>query len=110
MQTRLSLVCVFISASAICCSLLAESLFTLLPSVDLFFTAGGLQPSSATRRDSELVKRLIVEYGMCRDHSADRRLYADAGTDNKLILSLFAKDEATLRAECPCPVVGVKPR
>jgi hypothetical protein len=51
-------------------------------------------------RDSELVKRLIVEYGVATIPLS--AFYAD-GTDNKLIRLSFAKDEATLRAGArPC--------
>ncbi|MDU5501026.1 MAG: methionine aminotransferase [Enterobacter sp.] len=86
-------------------SLLADSPFTLLPSAGSFFMLADYSQFS-DERDSELVKRLIVEYGVATIPLS--AFYAD-GTDNKLIRLSFAKDEATLRAGAQA-LCRVKPR
>lgn len=75
-------------------SLLAASPFRLLPSAGSFFMLASYADFS-DEADSEMVKRLIVDYGVATIPLS--AFYTD-GTDNKLIRLSFAKDEATLRA------------
>ncbi|WP_029591631.1 pyridoxal phosphate-dependent aminotransferase [Franconibacter pulveris] len=85
--------------------LLAASPFTLLPSGGAFFLLASYAHFS-DEADSELVKRLITDYGVATIPLS--AFYAD-GTDNKLIRLSFAKDEATLRAGAQA-LCQVKPR
>lgn len=86
-------------------NLLKDSPFTLLPSAGSFFMLASYADFS-DESDSEMVQRLIVDYGVATIPLS--AFYTD-GTDNKLIRISFAKDEATLelgaRALCQ-----VKPR
>ncbi|WP_034947105.1 methionine aminotransferase [Erwinia oleae] len=75
-------------------SLLEASPFRLLPSAGSFFMLASFADFS-DEADSEMVKRLIVDYGVATIPLS--AFYTD-GTDNKLIRLSFAKDEATLRA------------
>ncbi|MGR7482004.1 methionine aminotransferase [Klebsiella aerogenes] len=74
--------------------LLQDSPFRLLPSAGSFFMLADYRHFS-DEHDSEMVKRLITEYGVATIPLS--AFYTD-GTDNKLIRLSFAKDEATLRA------------
>ena len=80
-QTRLSLSAFYQRKRDLLHSLLADSPFTLLPSAGSFFMLADYSQFS-DERDSELVKRLIVEYGVATIPLS--AFYAD-GTDNKLI-------------------------
>ena len=93
-QTWLSLAAFYQRKRDLLQSLLADSPFRLLPSAGSFFLLADYSGFS-DERDSEMVKRLIVEYGVATIPLS--AFYAD-GTDNKLIRLSFAKDEATLRA------------
>ncbi len=93
-QTWLSLAAFYQRKRDLLQSLLADSPFRLLPSAGSFFLLADYSGFS-DERDSELVKRLIVEFGVATIPLS--AFYAD-GTDNKLIRLSFAKDEATLRA------------
>jgi aspartate/methionine/tyrosine aminotransferase len=84
---------------------LADSPFRLLPSAGSFFMLADYSHFS-DESDSEMVKRLIVDYGVATIPLS--AFYAD-GTDNKLIRLSFAKDEATLRAGAQA-LCHVKPR
>jgi aspartate/methionine/tyrosine aminotransferase len=86
-------------------SLLAESPFKLLPSAGSFFLLAKFDHFS-DESDSEMVKRLITQYGVATIPLS--AFYTD-GTDNKLIRLSFAKDEATLRAGAQA-LCQVKPR
>lgn len=86
-------------------SLLAGSPFTLLPSAGSFFMLASYADFS-DETDSEMVKRLIVDYGVATIPLS--AFYTD-GTDNKLIRLSFAKDEATLQAGARA-LCQVKPR
>jgi len=86
-------------------ALLATSPFRLLPSVGSFFMLASYADFS-DESDSELVKRLIVDYGVATIPLS--AFYTD-GTDNKLIRLSFAKDDATLRAGAAA-LCRVKPR
>ncbi|WP_428946170.1 methionine aminotransferase [Pantoea sp. FN060301] len=85
-------------------SLLQNSPFRLLPSAGSFFMLASYADFS-DERDSEMVKRLIVDYGVATIPLS--AFYTD-GTDNKLIRLSFAKDDATLRAgaEALCRVTA----
>lgn len=85
--------------------LLKESPFRLLPSAGSFFMLASYADFS-DETDSEMVKRLIVDYGVATIPLS--AFYTD-GTDNKLIRLSFAKDEATLRAGAEA-LCRVKPR
>lgn len=74
--------------------LLKDSPFRLLPSAGSFFMLASYADFS-DEADSEMVKRLIVDYGVATIPLS--AFYTD-GTDNKLIRLSFAKDDATLRA------------
>ncbi|WP_343463074.1 methionine aminotransferase [Pantoea sp.] len=74
--------------------LLQDSPFTLLPSAGSFFMLASYGHFS-DEPDSEMVKRLIVDYGVATIPLS--AFYMD-GTDNKLIRLSFAKDDATLEA------------
>lgn len=74
--------------------LLKDSPFRLLPSAGSFFMLASYADFS-DEADSEMVKRLIVDYGVATIPLS--AFYTD-GTDNKLIRLSFAKDEATLEA------------
>ena len=86
-------------------ALLAESPFKLLPSAGSFFLLAKFDHFS-DESDSEMVKRLITQYGVATIPLS--AFYTD-GTDNKLIRLSFAKDEATLRAGAQA-LCQVKPR
>ncbi|WP_312284396.1 pyridoxal phosphate-dependent aminotransferase [Yokenella regensburgei] len=86
-------------------TLLADSPFRLLPSAGSFFMLADYAHFS-DESDSEMVKRLITEYGVATIPLS--AFYTD-GTDNKLIRLSFAKDEATLRAGAQA-LCRVKPR
>lgn len=86
-------------------TLLADSPFKLLPSAGSFFLLASYEHFS-DESDSEMVKRLIVDYGVATIPLS--AFYTD-GTDNKLIRLSFAKDEATLRAGAQA-LCQVKPR
>lgn len=86
-------------------SLLVDSPFKLLPSAGSFFLLAKFDHFS-DESDSELVKRLITQYGVATIPLS--AFYTD-GTDNKLIRLSFAKDEATLRAGAQA-LCQVKPR
>ncbi|MEW7315147.1 pyridoxal phosphate-dependent aminotransferase [Buttiauxella gaviniae] len=86
-------------------SLLADSPFELLPSAGSFFLLAKFDHFS-DESDSEIVKRLITQYGVATIPLS--AFYTD-GTDNKLIRLSFAKDEATLRAGAHA-LCQVKPR
>ncbi|PKH26745.1 methionine aminotransferase [Enterobacterales bacterium CwR94] len=75
-------------------TLLEDSPFRLLPSAGSFFMLADYSHFS-DETDSEMVKRLIVEYGVATLPLS--AFYTD-GTDHKIIRLSFAKDEATLRA------------
>ncbi len=85
--------------------LLADSPFHLLPSAGSFFMLADYSHFS-DESDSEMVKRLITDYGVATIPLS--AFYTD-GTDNKLIRLSFAKDEATLRAGAQA-LCHVKPR
>ena len=85
--------------------LLADSPFRLLPSAGSFFMLADYSHFS-DESDSEMVKRLITDYGVATIPLS--AFYTD-GTDNKLIRLSFAKDEATLRAGAQA-LCHVKPR
>lgn len=85
--------------------LLKDSPFTLLPSAGSFFMLASYADFS-DETDSEMVKRLIVDYGVATIPLS--AFYTD-GTDNKLIRLSFAKDEATLQAGARA-LCQVKPR
>lgn len=104
-QTWLSLAAFYQRKRDLLQSLLEASPFRLLPSAGSFFLLADYSQFS-DERDSELVKRLIVEYGVATIPLS--AFYAD-GTDNKLIRLSFAKDEATLRAGARA-LCRVKPR
>ncbi|HHG8774414.1 TPA: pyridoxal phosphate-dependent aminotransferase [Raoultella planticola] len=84
---------------------LADSPFRLLPSAGSFFMLADYSHFSE-ESDSEMVKRLITDYGVATIPLS--AFYTD-GTDNKLIRLSFAKDEATLRAGAQA-LCHVKPR
>ncbi|MCW1877430.1 methionine aminotransferase [Erwinia sp. INIA-01] len=86
-------------------SLLKDSPFTLLPSAGSFFMLASYADFS-DETDSEMVQRLIVDYGVATIPLS--AFYTD-GTDNKLIRLSFAKDEATLQAGARA-LCQVKPR
>lgn len=86
-------------------SLLKDSPFTLLPSAGSFFMLASYADFS-DETDSEMVQRLIVDYGVATIPLS--AFYTD-GTDNKLIRISFAKDEATLQAGARA-LCQVKPR
>ncbi|KAB8313683.1 aminotransferase class I/II-fold pyridoxal phosphate-dependent enzyme [Erwinia endophytica] len=86
-------------------ALLAASPFRLLPSAGSFFMLASYADFS-DESDSEMVKRLIVDYGVATIPLS--AFYTD-GTDNKLIRLSFAKDDATLRAGAEA-LCRVKPR
>ncbi|QKJ87207.1 Aminotransferase [Paramixta manurensis] len=73
---------------------LRESPFRLLPAAGSFFMLASYGHFS-DEPDSEMVKRLIVDYGVATIPLS--AFYTD-GTDNKLIRLSFAKDDATLQA------------
>ncbi|MEW5289294.1 MULTISPECIES: methionine aminotransferase [Erwinia] len=75
-------------------ALLQSSPFRLLPSAGSFFMLASYADFS-DERDSEMVKRLIVDYGVATIPLS--AFYTDS-SDNKLIRLSFAKDDATLRA------------
>lgn len=85
--------------------LMKESPFRLLPSAGSFFMLASYADFS-NESDSEMVKRLIVDYGVATIPLS--AFYTD-GTDNKLIRLSFAKDEATLQAGANA-LCQVKPR
>lgn len=85
--------------------LMKESPFRLLPSAGSFFMLASYADFS-DESDSEMVKRLIVDYGVATIPLS--AFYTD-GTDNKLIRLSFAKDEATLEAGAKA-LCQVKPR
>ena len=85
--------------------LMKESPFRLLPSAGSFFMLASYADFS-DESDSEMVKRLIVDYGVATIPLS--AFYTD-GTDNKLIRLSFAKDEATLLAGANA-LCQVKPR
>jgi len=85
--------------------LLKDSPFTLLPSAGSFFMLASFADFS-DESDSEMVQRLIVDYGVATIPLS--AFYTD-GTDNKLIRISFAKDEATLQAGARA-LCRVKPR
>ncbi|OON41136.1 methionine aminotransferase [Izhakiella australiensis] len=74
--------------------LLQDSPFQLLPSAGSFFMLASYADFS-DESDSDMVKRLIVDYGVATIPLS--AFYSD-GTDNKIIRLSFARDEATLRA------------
>jgi len=74
--------------------LLQDAPFKLLPSAGSFFMLASYGHFS-DEPDSEMVKRLIVDYGVATIPLS--AFYMD-GTDNKLIRLSFAKDDATLEA------------
>lgn len=86
-------------------TLLKASPFTLLPSFGSFFMLASYADFS-DESDSEMVQRLIVDYGVATIPLS--AFYTD-GTDNKLIRISFAKDEATLQAGARA-LCQVKPR
>ncbi|SQC93175.1 Methionine aminotransferase [Cedecea neteri] len=77
----------------------------LLPSGGSFFLLARFGHFSA-ESDSEMVKRLITDYGVATIPLS--AFYTD-GTDNNIIRLSFAKDEATLRAGAEA-LCRVKPR
>lgn len=85
--------------------LMQASPFRLLPSAGSFFMLVSYADFS-NESDSEMVKRLIVDYGVATIPLS--AFYTD-GTDNKLIRLSFAKDEATLLAGANA-LCQVKPR
>ncbi|QIX98070.1 pyridoxal phosphate-dependent aminotransferase [Cedecea sp. FDAARGOS_727] len=104
-QTYLSLASLYQRKRDLMQSLLAESPFELLPSAGSFFLLAHFGHFS-DESDSEMVKRLITEYGVATIPLS--AFYTD-GTDNKIIRLSFAKDEATLRAGAQA-LCRVKPR
>lgn len=104
-QTYLSLASLYQRKRDLMLSLLAESPFELLPSAGSFFLLARFGHFS-DESDSEMVKRLITEYGVATIPLS--AFYTD-GTDNKIIRLSFAKDEATLRAGAQA-LCRVKPR
>lgn len=86
-------------------NLLQDSPFKLLPSAGSFFMLASYGHFS-DEPDSEMVKRLIVDYGVATIPLS--AFYTD-GSDNKLIRLSFAKDEATLQAGAHA-LCQVKPR
>jgi len=104
-QTWLSLAAFYQRKRDLLVSLLADSPFRLLPSAGSFFLLADYSHFS-DERDSEMVKRLIVDCGVATIPLS--AFYTD-GTDNKLIRLSFAKDEATLRAGAQA-LCQVKPR
>ncbi|MBU4683508.1 pyridoxal phosphate-dependent aminotransferase [Cedecea davisae] len=104
-QTYLSLASLYQRKRDLMQSLLAESPFELLPSAGSFFLLARFGHFS-NESDSEMVKRLITEYGVATIPLS--AFYTD-GTDNKIIRLSFAKDEATLRAGAQA-LCRVKPR
>ncbi|WP_312740351.1 pyridoxal phosphate-dependent aminotransferase [Cedecea neteri] len=93
-QTYLSLAAFYQRKRDLMQSLLADSPFELLPSGGSFFLLARFGHFS-DESDSEMVKRLITDYGVATIPLS--AFYTD-GTDNKIIRLSFAKDEATLRA------------
>jgi len=85
-------------------TLLQSSPFTLLPSAGSFFMLAGFRDFS-DESDTEMVKRLILNYGVATIPLS--AFYSD-GTDHQLIRLSFAKDDATLEAgaEALCRVTG----
>lgn len=75
-------------------ALMQDSPFKLLPSAGSFFMLASYGHFS-DEADSEMVKRLITDYGVATIPLS--AFYMD-GTDNKLIRLSFAKDDATLQA------------
>lgn len=104
-QTYLSLASLYQRKRDLMQSLLTESPFELLPSAGSFFLLARFGHFS-DESDSEMVKRLITEYGVATIPLS--AFYTD-GTDNKIIRLSFAKDEATLRAGAQA-LCRVKPR
>jgi len=104
-QTWLSLAAFYQRKRDIMQTLLADSPFRLLPSAGSFFLLADYSHFS-DECDSEMVKRLITDYGVATIPLS--AFYTD-GTDNKLIRLSFAKDEATLRAGAQA-LCRVKPR
>ncbi len=104
-QTWLSLAAFYQRKRDLLVNLLADSPFRLLPSAGSFFLLADYSHFS-DEQDSEMVKRLIVDYGVATIPLS--AFYTD-GTDNKLIRLSFAKDEATLRAGAQA-LCRVKPR
>lgn len=84
--------------------LLQASPFRLLPASGSFFMLASFRDFS-DESDSEMVKRLIVDYGVATIPLS--AFYSD-GTDNQLIRLSFAKDDATLEAGAAalCRVTG----
>lgn len=83
---------------------LKDSPFKLLPSSGSFFMLASYSHFSQ-ESDSEMVKRLITDYGVATIPLS--AFYAD-GTDNKLIRLSFAKDDDTIiaGARALCQVKG----
>ncbi|AJZ89278.1 Methionine aminotransferase [Beauveria bassiana D1-5] len=104
-QTYLSLAAFYQRKRDLMQSLLAESPFELLPGGGSFFLLARFGHFS-DESDSEMVKRLITDYGVATIPLS--AFYTD-GTDNKIIRLSFAKDEATLRAGAQA-LCRVKPR
>ncbi|NIF59203.1 pyridoxal phosphate-dependent aminotransferase [Enterobacter sp. Ap-916] len=104
-QTYLSLAAFYQRKRDLMQSLLADSPFELLPSGGSFFLLARFGHFS-DESDSEMVKRLITDYGVATIPLS--AFYTD-GTDNKIIRLSFAKDEATLRAGAEA-LCRVKPR
>lgn len=104
-QTYLSLAAFYQRKRDLMQSLLADSPFELLPSAGSFFLLARFGHFS-DESDSEMVKRLITDYGVATIPLS--AFYTD-GTDNKIIRLSFAKDEATLRAGAEA-LCRVKPR
>ncbi|SMG54752.1 pyridoxal phosphate-dependent aminotransferase [Cedecea sp. NFIX57] len=104
-QTYLSLAAFYQRKRDLMQSLLADSPFELLPSGGSFFLLARFGHFS-DESDSEMVKRLITDYGVATIPLS--AFYTD-GTDNKIIRLSFAKDEATLRAGAEA-LGQVKPR
>lgn len=75
-------------------ALMQDSPFKLLPSAGSFFMLASYGHFS-DEADSEMVKRLITDYGVATIPLS--AFYMD-GTDNKLIRLSFARDDATLQA------------
>ncbi len=93
-QSWLSLASFYQQKRDLLVQLLVDSPFRLLPSAGSFFLLADYGHFSE-ESDSEMVKRLITDYGVATIPLS--AFYTD-GTDNKLIRLSFAKDEATLRA------------
>ncbi len=104
-QTYLSLAAFYQRKRDLMQSLLTDSPFELLPSGGSFFLLARFGHFS-DESDSEMVKRLITDYGVATIPLS--AFYTD-GTDNKIIRLSFAKDEATLRAGAEA-LCRVKPR